>query len=153
MSSVGHIIITYHGLSATIRQWANLLGLDYYCLAARLRRGWSIEKALETPLRHKGRGPATHGFTGSKEYRAWKAMLGRCYYPGYHAAHRYAGRGLSVCERWRNSFENFILDIGPCPSPDLSLGRMENTVGYQPDNVRWEDHQQQSANRENPRRV
>jgi hypothetical protein len=147
------ITITYHSLSATIRQWADLLGMSYYTLRARLARGWPPERALETLLRHRGAGPKTHGRSYSREHRAWKAMLGRCRYRGYHAYHRYGGRGLSVCERWRDGFEAFLADVGLCPSPDLTLGRINHDLGYQPGNVRWESWQQQAANRATPRRT
>jgi len=147
MSGVSHISITYHGLSATIREWARLLGLDYYTLAARIRRGWSVERALETPRRHHGRGPTTHGQSYSKEHRAWKAMLGRCYYPQYHAYHRYGGRGIAVCEQWRDDFLAFLRDVGPSPSPELSLGRLENDGHYEPGQVEWQSAKIQAQSR------
>jgi hypothetical protein len=142
--------ITYHGLTDSIRQWAGLLGVDYYTLLARIRRGLPPEKALEMPLRHKGAGPRTHGATASKEYVAWKAMLGRCTYPAYHAYHRYGGRGLEVCDQWRASFETFLSDVGIAPSPDLSLGRLNNDCGYRPGNVSWQTAKEQAANRARP---
>ena len=148
MSGTAHISITYHGLTHTIRQWADFLGMSYYTLAARIRRGWSAERALEAPLRHHGRGPTTHGKSYSREHRAWKAMLGRCYYSGYHASHRYAGRGLIVCPRWRESFPAFFADVGPAPSQDLTLGRIDHSTGYHPGNCRWESWQQQRASRD-----
>jgi hypothetical protein len=142
--------ITYHGLSRSVSQWADLLGLNYYTLLARIRRGWPSEKALETPRRHHGAGPRRHGRTGSKEYRAWQAMIGRCYYSGYHAYHRYGGRGLEVCETWRKDFLAFICDVGLAPSPDLSLGRLNNNEGYMPENVSWQTAAEQAANRARP---
>jgi hypothetical protein len=144
--------IKYHGLSHTIREWADLLGVDYYTLAARIRRGWPVEKALETPLRHKGCGRSTHGRTGSKEYRAWLAMIDRCSSEKYHAYHRYGGRGLAICERWRNSFSAFLEDVGPAPSPDLTLGRVDNDRGYEPGNVTWQTIKEQAMNRARPSR-
>jgi hypothetical protein len=143
--------ITYHGLTCSIRQWAELLDFDYYTLLARIRRGWPPEKALEMPLRHKGVGPTTHGATHTKEYRAWKAMLGRCSYPGYHAYHRYGGRGLEVCEQWRESFETFLSDVELAPSPHLTLGRIDNDSGYRPGNVFWQTAAEQATNRARPR--
>jgi hypothetical protein len=80
-------------------------------------------------------------------------MLGRCYYPGYHAFHRYGGRGLEVCDRWRESFVVFLEDIGTAPSPDLSLGRLDNERGYEPGNVAWQTIAEQNANRAKPRRA
>ncbi len=79
----------------------------------------------------------THGATGTPEHRAWQAMIQRCTnrnlgtYPGY------GGRGITVCERWRASFENFIADMGPKPSPRHSLDRIDNDAGYEPSNCRW----------------
>jgi hypothetical protein len=146
------IHITYHGLSHSIRKWADLLDLDYYTLLARIRRGWPPEKALEAPLRHEGAGPLRHGQTGSKEYRAWRSMIDRCSSPRYHAYHRYGGRGLEVCRRWRESFETFLADVGNAPSPDLSLGRRDNNRGYFPNNVDWQSAKQQASNRARPGR-
>lgn len=141
------IQITYHGLTHQIQQWADLVGIEYHTLLARIRHGWPAERALETPLHHHATGPRTHGATGTKEYRAWKAMLGRCYYPNYHAYHRYGGRGITVCDRWRASFEAFFHDVGPAPSPNLSLGRIDNDRGYEPGNVCWQTVAEQNANR------
>ena len=146
-------LITYHGLTRPVRHWANLVGMNYYTLAARIRRGWPPEKALKAPLGHRGAGPRSHGQTGTKEYRAWKAMLGRCYYHGYHAWHRYGGRGLEVCPRWRKHFQQFLADVGAAPSPDLTLGRVKNDLGYIPGNVSWQTIREQAANRAAPRRV
>ena len=152
MSGQAQITITYHGLTRSIRQWSDLLGLNYYSLAARVRRGWSAERALETPVRHRGTGPKTHGATGTREYVRWKSMIYRCSSTRYHAAHRYIGRGLTVCARWRHSFSAFLADVGPCPSPDLSLGRVNNDLGYMPGNCRWENARQQAQNRSRPSR-
>jgi hypothetical protein len=144
--------ITYHDLTASLRQWSDLIGMDYYTLLARIRRGWPTERALETPLRHAGIGPRTHGATGTKEYRAWRSMIDRCSSPRYHAYHRYGGRGLKVCRRWRESFEMFLADVGPAPAADLSLGRRDNNGGYFPNNVDWQSAKRQAANRARPRR-
>jgi hypothetical protein len=147
------IQITYYGLSRSVRHWADLVGIRYHTLLARIRLGWSPERALETPVRHVGTGPRTHGATGSKEYRAWQAMIGRCFYPGYHAYHRYGGRGLEVCERWRKDFLAFFADVGAAPSPDRTLGRIDNDRGYDPGNVAWQTLKDQNANRAKPRRA
>jgi hypothetical protein len=147
------ITITYHGITASVGRWATLLGFDYYALLTRLRHGWSVERALETPRRHQGRAGRTHGKTGSKEYRAWLSMKERCSRPEYHGYHRYGGRGISVCERWEKSFEAFFLDVGPAPSPQHSLGRLDNDGGYEPSNVRWQTAKEQCQNRAKPRGV
>lgn len=146
-------LVTYHGISATIPQWSRFLDVDYYTLAARLRRGWPVQRALEEPVHHhNSAGRKTHGLTGTKEHRAWKAMLGRCRYRGYWAWHRYGGRGISVCDRWRNDFQAFLQDVGPAPSPAHSLGRLQNDGNYEPGNVSWQNASQQAANRAKPSR-
>jgi hypothetical protein len=146
------ITIQYHGVVASPGAWATLLGLDYYTLLARLRYGWPAERILETlPLHEGGRRP-THGRTGTKEYRAWLSMKERCSYPRYQGYHRYGGRGISVCERWVESFEDFFQDVGPAPSPQHSLGRLDNDGDYEPGNVAWQLATEQARNRARPRR-
>ena len=86
-----------------------------------------------------------HGGTGSKEYRAWQKMRERCSNP--HAAHYecYGGRGIMVCDRWQ-SFENFLADMGPKPSPKHSIDRIDNNGNYEAGNCRWATNYEQSTN-------
>lgn len=90
----------------------------------------------------------THGGIYSPEYKAWGAMIQRCTNPKEKAYHRYGGRGIVVCERWR-SYENFLADVGRRPSTEHSLDRYPDFNGnYEPGNVRWATRDQQTANRE-----
>jgi hypothetical protein len=89
----------------------------------------------------------THGMRNSPEYAAWRAMLVRCHTPTAQAYHNYGARGVHVCDRWRHSFENFYADMGPRPSPDHSIDRINNEAGYSPDNCRWATLQQQAVNK------
>lgn len=73
----------------------------------------------------------------SKEYRAWCHMIGRCHNPADKSYPRYGGRGTSVCDEWRTDFAAFLAHIGPAPSPQHSVDRIENDRGYEPGNVRW----------------
>ena len=82
-----------------------------------------------------------------KEYRAWKGMKGRCTNKNYHSYHRYGGRGISVCNEWINSFENFLRDMGKAPSPNHQLDRIDNDKGYSPTNCRWVTPKENSNNR------
>src|SRR5690606_6056327 len=89
-----------------------------------------------------------HAMTRSPEYRAWQHMRERCSNPRVHNYHRYGGRGIKVCDRWANSFENFLADMGPRPSPEHSLDRYPNPDGdYEPGNCRWATPEQQTRNR------
>jgi hypothetical protein len=87
--------------------------------------------------RHDGRGTPT--------YETWKAMVGRCHNPRNRAYHRYGGRGISVCDRWRD-FTAFLADMGERPS-GLTIDRIDNDKGYEPGNCRWAGWHAQNQNR------
>jgi hypothetical protein len=76
-------------------------------------------------------------------------MKQRCSNPNDQAYNRYGALGITVCERWANSFEAFIQDMGWRPSPELSLDRIDGKKGYSPGNVKWSNDQEQSTNRKN----
>jgi hypothetical protein len=59
----------------------------------------------------------------------------------------YGARGVIVCDRWRDSFENFLADVGFKPLPNLSLDRIDNSGNYEPGNVRWATQKEQINNR------
>lgn len=94
-----------------------------------------------------GRANRRHGMAGTTEYLAWSAMKKRCHDPRNKAYRNYGARGISVCREWRESFEAFLAHIGPKPSPELSIDRIDNNRGYEPGNVRWADAQTQNRNR------
>lgn len=108
------------------------------CLARELH----TQRGRTMRLRHgkdrKGR-PAS-------EYRAWSSMKQRCYNPRASGFEHYGGAGITVCDRWRTSFENFYADMGDKPSPDYSLDRIDPFGNYEPGNCRWADKATQSRN-------
>jgi hypothetical protein len=79
-------------------------------------------------------------------YRAWRSMNERCYRISHLAYHRYGGRGITVCSRWRNSFEAFAQDIGVRPE-GTSLGRIDNDGNYEPSNCCWQTKEEQDNNK------
>lgn len=94
----------------------------------------------------------THGHCpracASGEYKSWSAMLGRCYRARNHSYKHYGGRGITVCPRWRDSFESFLADMGTRPD-GTTLDRINNDGNYEPSNCRWATATVQQNNRGN----
>lgn len=82
----------------------------------------------------------------SKEWRAWNAMIRRCTYPSMDDWPKYGGAGVTVCEKWRNSFTAFLEDVGFAPSTKHSIDRIDNNGNYEPGNVRWATPSEQIKN-------
>lgn len=93
----------------------------------------------------------THGMTGSKEYVSWAAMINRCHNPNHEKYNNYGGSGITVCERWRNSFEDFYADMGP--SNGLTIDRINVDGIYEPGNCRWASWTEQANNRSTTKMV
>lgn len=92
----------------------------------------------------------THGHTRNRsatpEYKAWSGMIGRCHRGTDKRFALYGARGITVCERWRESFANFLADMGPRPSPKHTIDREDNDGNYEPGNCRWATPKQQARN-------
>lgn len=87
-----------------------------------------------------------HGMHKSAEYIVYQQMKERCFNTKKGSYTRYGAKGITVCERWRVSFENFYEDMGPRP-PGTSLDRIDNAGNYEPGNCRWADNATQYRNR------
>lgn len=94
-----------------------------------------------------------HGMRNTPEYQAWVSMIARTSNERWRDYHRYGGRGIRVCGRWRESFEAFYVDVGPRPSPEHSLDRIDVDGHYEPGNVRWATRVEQGRNKRNNRLV
>ncbi len=97
-----------------------------------------------------------HGFGSTKdrvpEYESWSGMIQRCTNPKNAKYPRYGGRGITVCDRWRGSFEFFLSDMGFKPTPAHSIDRKDNDGNYDPDNCRWAIPIEQARNTSRNRR-
>jgi len=83
---------------------------------------------------------------GSRTYHSWASMIQRCYNTKLPAYVRYGGRGITVCESWRESFQAFLDDMGDRP-PGTSIDRIDNDARYCKSNCRWATVKQQLLNR------
>lgn len=89
----------------------------------------------------------THGMRNSLEYSTWCSIKRRCYNPNQENYERYGGKGIRMCARWLNSFENFYEDMGPKPTHNHTIERKDSSKDYSPDNCIWLPSRYQSKNR------
>jgi len=94
-----------------------------------------------------------HGLSEKQEYKIWSGMIERCHNPNHKKYKYYGGRGIKVCDRWRESVMNFYADMGPrprgkfpCGRAIYSIDRINNDGNYEPRNCRWATSKQQMRN-------
>jgi len=87
-----------------------------------------------------------HGLSNTKEYEVWSSMKSRCMNSKNKHYKDYGGRGIYVCSKWQTSFRDFYSDMGPKPSEDHSLERIDNDKGYFPGNCKWATGFEQANN-------
>lgn len=93
---------------------------------------------------HSSHGDCRKGKT--KEYFIWRGIKERCLNPRNKHYFRYGGRGITMCEKWKNSYADFLLDMGRKPSDKHSIERNDNEKGYSPENCKWATQKEQTRN-------
>lgn len=92
-----------------------------------------------------------HGLANSSEYNTWNKIKGRCFNPKDEGFSDYGGRGITMCDEWKNSFEAFYNYVGKKPEGKYSMDRINNEGNYEPGNVRWATDIEQANNKRNNR--
>jgi hypothetical protein len=114
-----------------LREWSKHLGGNPEYVARR------AEKAVHHGQKRRGK--------ASPEYKTWLGMKARCYTPSNKDYPNWGGRGIAVCDRWRNDFPSFLADMGTKPTPAHTIDRLKSDEDYGPDNCRWATLEEQGG--------
>lgn len=106
----------------------------------------NFNKTFGRVLNPNSDGRVRHNKSNTTEYRIWRDMISRCYNSKRWNYKYYGGRGIFICQTWRDSFQNFLNDVGLRPSLKHTLDRINNDDGYYKQNCRWVTQKEQRAN-------
>lgn len=132
------LVMSYQGKSKWLCRCTcgRLISVDAHTLRSGSSRGCGKCYAKKT---------IQHGMSRSPEYHVWWDMIDRCENPDNPSFDNYGGRGITVCKKWHDILQ-FLADMGNRPSDGYSIERLDNDLGYSPDNCEWATAKQQSRN-------
>lgn len=132
-------------------------GKETIVIGDELRKGnttscgcYAREVSRELALEYIAGQNKTHDMTETPIYKEWSEMKRRCYNPQDTSYENYGGRGIAVCDKWRDSFEAFYEDVSKLPhfgEKGYSLNRKDNDGNYEPNNIEWATAKEQANNR------
>ena len=144
----GRLTALYHGHHGPFVVWHCLCDCGKTTITRAIRLIHNQTKSCGCANVH----PKTHGMTKTPTWGSWKAMRGRVSNPNTAGYKRYGGRGITIDPRWQK-FENFLADMGECPSSEYSLDRIDPNGNYERGNCRWATAKEQAVNRTNTVRL
>lgn len=130
----------------------NTKSINYYCLKTGSIKSCGCLKSEDSSKRF-----TTHGHSKnykiSTEYSCYRSMIKRCYNPKSKSYKDYGGKGIKVCDAWKNDFTVFIKDMGFKVNISQSIDRINSTGNYEPSNCKWSNSTEQNNNKSNNRQV
>lgn len=141
MSQYKQMIGVTKGIFTLLEIKGKNLGV-FYCSVCNKKHEMAISS-----WKHKGRKRCGRKNTKHRLYDRYDKMIQRCHNPSNSKYHYYGGRGIKVCDRWLESFENFLEDMENSFKEGLELDRIDNNNDYTPENCRWVAHSQNTLNR------
>ena len=136
-------VVVFHSREGKSYIWKCLCDCGKVCL----KNGNHLRSGSAKSCGCLKRGAKTkHGLIRLSEYKAWQNMKARCLNPNDISFKNYGERGIKVCDRWKNSFSNFLSDMGRKTSDQHSLDRINVNGNYEPSNCRWATDIEQNNN-------